>query len=131
MTACMEWVGATSNSGYGRRRIRGRSYSAHRVAYERAYGSIPEGMVVMHSCDNKLCVNPDHLSVGTQSENILDSIRKGRTPVGEDRPESKLTNDQVISIRKDTGLQKDIAKKHGITQAMVSLITTRQKWRHI
>lgn len=78
MTQCIEWTGARNPAGYGRLRLRGQQVYAHRVAYEQAYGPIPEGFVVMHSCDNPPCINPDHLSVGTYADNARDMVEKGR-----------------------------------------------------
>lgn len=74
---CWLWLGATGR-GYGQVRIHGIRYRAHRVAWELSNGPVPVGLVVMHKCDVRNCVNPDHLQVGTQSENMLDAFRKGR-----------------------------------------------------
>lgn len=74
---CWIWKGSSS-SGYGRFNIRGRSELAHRISYVIHKGTIPDGMVVMHTCDNGMCVNPDHLVIGTQADNLADMRRKGR-----------------------------------------------------
>jgi len=81
--ACWLWTGATCGPGYGRLKIGGRVYSAHRVAYELANGAIPptpghHGALVMHSCDNPRCCNPRHLKLGTSRENARDMAAKGR-----------------------------------------------------
>lgn len=83
-SGCWLWTGVTGNSGYGHigvgsMRDGSRTMqSAHRASYEAHKGKIPPGLLVRHQCDNKLCVNPGHLILGTQTENILDSVRRGR-----------------------------------------------------
>jgi hypothetical protein len=78
---CWEWTGLISVNGYGRFIAKGPIFwAAHRYAWALTNGAIPEGRVVMHACDNRKCVNPAHLSVGTQSDNLLDASRKGRLP---------------------------------------------------
>lgn len=74
---CWEWLGWRLD-GYGRMRWRGRVQGAHRVSWFLMYGEIPDGMLVLHHCDNRGCVNPDHLFLGTNQDNIDDRERKGR-----------------------------------------------------
>lgn len=78
---CWEYGGGTSAGGYGQIHWRGKSWRAHRVAYTLAKGDIPSGLDVLHGCDNPPCVNPDHLRVGTDSDNIRDSFERGRRNV--------------------------------------------------
>lgn len=82
---CWEWVGATTGGGYGSMFFQGRSHRAHRIAWMMVHGPIPEGLHVMHSCDNVKCVRLDHLSLGTMSDNILDAVSKGRWANGNSR----------------------------------------------
>lgn len=97
---CWEWIAATQSKGYGSFGIRpGKSELAHRVAYVYYVGIIPEGKIIHHKFDNRLCCNPHHLRVGTIAENNQDAKAKGRTAKGERNGQSKLTESQVVEIR--------------------------------
>jgi hypothetical protein len=75
---CWEWQAAKSSFGHGRAKIGGKLYSPHRLAYEKRFGPIPAGKMVLHKCDNPSCVNPDHLFIGTARDNVRDMMSKGR-----------------------------------------------------
>lgn len=78
---CWLWTGAKNKQGYGHLKIKGKTYRAHRVSYELFNGKIPPGFLVMHKCDNPLCVNPNHLKLGTHKDNTQDMMEKGRDNV--------------------------------------------------
>lgn len=130
---CWSWIGSIDTRGYGSIGANGGKplMRAHRVSYELTIGPIPTGLVVCHTCDNRACVNPFHLFVATQRENILDMIRKGRrySSAGERNPSAKLTAAQVLSIRADRSQTKDIALSYGISMTTAYSIKSRETWR--
>lgn len=134
---CIEWTGPT-NYGYGRYGINGQHWRAHRWAYTQAHGPIPDGLVVMHSCDNRRCVNPAHLSTGTQLENRTDAVQKGRTARGA-AAGSMLTEQDVRTIRANHRKHHRsgewttawIAHKYGIEKSGVRKIVSGQNWKYV
>ena len=129
---CWEWSTGTRN-GYGAYWLDGRYCSAHRVSWELFHHeTIPEGMCVCHHCDNKLCVNPDHLFLGTIADNMTDKIMKGRHYRGEAHWKSKLTQDQVLEIRSRKGqTQQSLADDFGVSQQQIYRILSRRSWSHV
>ena len=99
---CLVWAKHINRSGYGSVWSGGKNRDAHRVSYELHHGPIPQGMCVMHSCDNRACIEPSHLSIGTRTENMQDMANKGRASKvsGESHSLSKLTPSQVAEIRR-------------------------------
>ena len=130
---CWEWTSYRHNQGYGLFKIKKTSYKAHRVSYEMEYGPIPNGMCVCHKCDNPPCVNPKHLFLGTQKDNMQDAANKGRLgkSKGSKNGWSKLTEKQVVAIRKDTRLHREIAKDYNVTRSVISGIKRRYSWKHV
>jgi hypothetical protein len=136
---CWVWTGNTSRRGYGSLQEGGRgskTISAHRYSYEVHRGPIPDGLVVMHSCDNPSCVNPDHLSVGTYRENTQDMIRKGRkrtvAPTGTGNGKSKLNDDLVRYIRQNKEKSHaSLARELGLSQNCIRGVRTRRTWGHV
>lgn len=134
---CWVWIGRVSTSNrYGRMSVAHSTDAlAHRVAWCLAHGSPPGTLEVMHSCDNPPCVNPAHLSLGTAKDNALDSKRKGRRarPRGMRHPSCKLTESQVVEIRRMRGClkQKDVAAWYGVSRETISAIQRRVNWPHV
>jgi len=111
-----------------------RTVRAHRYSWVLHNGEIPSGMQVLHRCDNPGCVNPNHLFLGTQKQNIEDMVRKGRASMGEKAGGAKLTSDQVIEIRslhKSGVKQNVIARQFGMGKMEISRIVRRLRWAHI
>lgn len=128
--ACLTWTKTKNQAGYGTIKIKEfrELYStqyAHRMVYMYHYGPIPQGLVVMHSCDNRACVNKMHLSSGTMTENIADMDRKGRRCRAR-----KLTAEKVAFIRRTKGIFSGalIAMLFNVTQAAISRIRSRKAW---
>lgn len=134
-SGCHEWTGVMNNNGYGQFNVSGRKTLAHRIAWELSNGPIPEGMCVLHTCDNPACCNPAHLWIGTQIDNIRDMESKGRARrSGSNHGRSKLTEDDVRKIRElhEKGWRhKSIAVMFGVIQQNISMIVNRKRWKHI
>ena len=137
---CWEWTAYRSADGYGMiGRERGDGVErAHRLSWELHFGPIPSGTAVLHRCDNPPCVRPSHLFLGTQTENVADSVAKGRhrSPVhyGERHHWARLTEAEVREIRAafDIGIPcRDLADMFHIHPETVRLIGKRQTWAHI
>ena len=130
---CWEWTACKTTRGYGFFKLNYRNVHAHRVAYTLTKGEIPDGLVVRHTCDNRLCCNPDHLILGTQADNIADMHKRKRNnqPQGEQNGRCKLTAKQAMEIYKSPLPQNEIAELHNITQRNVSSIKSKKTWKHI
>lgn len=137
-TGCHVWTGAKERCGYGQIKINGKTVRVHRWIFAREFGEIPDGQYVLHHCDNPSCINPTHLFLGTQRENMLDMVAKGRGghPRGaaHTRPMAKLTEDGVRLIRalvQDGMLQSEVARVVGASRACISDVMTGKTWRHV
>jgi len=148
MDGCWLWKAAHCRDGYGLYSIKingiGKQYKAHRFVKLIQGESIPPGYVVLHSCDNPGCVNPDHLRIGTVQENNLDKLAKNRQvgPKGQKNSKSKLTDQQVRDIKKRAQVGhrvgynngsnlKQLAKEYGTCIDTIRLIARNKTWRHI
>ena len=133
---CWNWTAGTQSKGYGSFGIgNGKTALAHRIAYELESEKIPEGMCIMHLCDNRLCCNPAHLRLGTIAENNRDMVMKGRQVKGEDNGKSKLTRDSVIQMRSDYYDGKltyeNLADNFDVCKSTVRNVVTGKSWKHL
>ncbi len=129
---CWEWKAGKKGRGYGMFGINYEMWYAHRVAWILTFGPIPEGLLCCHHCDNPGCCNPYHLFLGTIRDNNVDSFRKGRTARGEKQGGSKLTEEDVLEIRRlykaKERNQQDLADKFGVSHVTISRIVRRKRW---
>lgn len=131
---CWNWTGSLTTFGHGRVQRNGKHSRASRVAYEITHGPIPVGLHVCHTCDNPRCVNPAHLFLGTQADNMADMARKGRNQRGADHHQAILTESDVRSIRTRHAAgekQNALAREYGLSKAAINLIVLRRNWRHV
>lgn len=138
---CWNWSGKINTSGYAQMVMRGnkkKQVLVHRISYEVFKGKIPEGLLVCHSCDNTICVNPDHLWLGTQKDNFHDAMKKKRTVYGGVKGSlsgnAKLNEDKVKEIleclkRKEKIIK--IAEKYGVHRQVIYTIKNGTAWKHV
>lgn len=144
---CWLWTGDIWPDGYGRFWLAGKNVRTHRVVYEWTYGAFPADLLVCHHCDEPLCVRPDHLFLGTTTDNIRDASKKGRMknnwPVfrGAANCRARFTDDQVREIREayqpgqageasPTSL-RGLARRYGVSKFAIQAIVRRQTWKHL
>ncbi len=141
-SGCWEWLLKVRPNGYARVTYQGDSWYAHRLSFTAFKSEIPKGLDVCHTCDNRKCVNPEHLFVGTRKENMNDCVSKGRQAKGDSLRDmkgektnfSKLIEDQVVEIRqlnRDGAKTIDIAKAFNVSADNIRRIIRRDTWRHI
>ena len=147
-TGCLEWTASKNPKGYGVFGINGRSYQAHRVACFLETGFDPGEFLVCHTCDNPSCCNFDHLWLGTNDDNMLDKMKKGRGNApsgdrhgsrlhpellarGESHGRSKLTEADIPIIRTDTRTLHVIAAEYGVAFTLIHKIKRRKLWKHV
>jgi hypothetical protein len=133
---CWNWQACVGKSGYGRFNLNGRNATAPRVAWELAFGKIPNELCVCHYCDNRLCCNPFHLFLGTVADNNQDMMLKGRfvPPIGSHHGRAKLSEQQVLDIRKahqDGKSLCGLARQYGMSAVGIGDICKHKLWRHI
>lgn len=124
---CWEWTAARYPGGYGVID----DESAHRTSWILHFGPIPSGMRVLHRCDNRLCVRPDHLFLGTAKENTADMLQKGREARGGMLPHTKLSAGDVRDIRASIEPGDVLAARYGVTESSISMIRSRKTWKHV
>ena len=140
---CWEWSGYSNGNGYGILSVNSRSEGiryniyAHRLSWEIYKGHIPEGMWVLHKCDNPACTNPKHLFLGTNKDNMEDCSRKGRqNGRAKARPgilngNVCLTEKQVREIKSNTVGCTELGRRLGVHKSLISAIRKRRAWKHV
>jgi len=137
---CIEFVGKKRGNGYGYTQFMGRQYLAHRLAYALNQYMHPDalrGVVIRHACDNRSCINVEHLAEGTIQDNTDDKIQRGRHPHGEMCSYSKLSAEDVAAIRRDfiprdpTYGQRAMARRYRVSQSTISLAISGKNWARL
>ena len=137
--SCWEWIGMKFQTGYGmfsvsQKRYGRKTISSHRVSWMIHSGmDIPKGMWICHTCDNRICVNPDHLYLGTPRDNNRDTVNRGRgnRMVGTQCSWAKVTEEQVMEILSSpykAGANKEFAERFGVSQSQISHIRSGKRW---
>lgn len=139
--ACWEWQAGCNSNGYGMMRFNGQPQGCHRIAWQIEHGPVPEGLHVLHTCDNRRCVNPDHLFLGTHQENMNDMLNKGRFgynyPPSSNNPDPRtvlskrnhraLTDDEIKTIINDPRSIRAIAREYGVSHSTISHYKTGRR----
>jgi hypothetical protein len=138
-TACWEWKGAGSHR-YGTLSVNGKTDRTHRISWRMHRGEIPPGLYVCHHCDNRACVNPNHLFLGTHADNIRDAASKGRMcpplHVGEAHHSAILTTEKVREIRRRAstgkrGIQRQLARELGVKDNTINRVVRGETWKWV
>jgi hypothetical protein len=134
VTRCWIWTDCRISNGYAGIWVSGKSHKAHRLSWELHIGPIPESLHVLHKCDNRLCVRPEHLYIGTNDDNIADKVARGRERYlrGADLPCAKITEDDVKEIRSIKGKTlQQIGDIYGLELSTIGKIRSRRLWKHV
>lgn len=138
--ACWEWDGSRNpQTGYGQlsswENGKRRLYTAHRIAFRAFHGEIPDGLMVLHACDNPPCFNPAHLSVGSQKDNMDDMTSKGRDRkkpnLGSKHHAAKITEADAVAIRSSADTLETLSARYGLSFSALSAIRTGRNWTHV
>lgn len=131
---CWEWQGGRNEHNYGKMYFDGQVYSTHRLSWYLANRIQPDE-AVLHKCDNPPCVNPNHLRSGTQIDNMLDVVAKGRQHKGSEKPLAKLTEDQVIDARHRyanySASIDELATENQVSESVMYYAVTGRSWKHV
>lgn len=131
---CWEWQAGIDKDGYGKLSVNRKDWKAHRFSWMTSYGNVPNGLHVCHTCDNRRCVNPAHLFLGTNADNMKDKIEKGHQTRGSEYVRSKLTEadiPKIIELYNKGKSQCALGKIFGVQQTTISLVLRRERWTHV
>ncbi|CAB4177895.1 HNH nuclease [uncultured Caudovirales phage] len=131
-SGCWIWMSSLNPGGYGKTGLgRGSCLSAHRVSYENKYGAIPKNKLALHTCDITCCVNPDHIFIGTQKDNMIDKVKKNRQAKGEKHGQHKLTEMQAIEIKFSAKSSIELSKEFDCSITAIRQIKSGLNWKHL
>ncbi len=135
-SGCWEWTGCITSAGYAKMKVGpGLVREVHRYVYELVNGPIPDGLFVLHHCDNRLCCNPVHLFLGTPSDNMRDMLIKGRAAKNHQGRKGKLKSEQVIGIRRRYRAggvtYKQLAREYGVVVETIGAIVNGRTWQRL
>lgn len=130
-SGCIRFTGPLDGEGYGRIMVARVKYMAHRLSYSLNNGPIPDGYVVRHKCDNPSCINPEHLEVGTQADNIADKVSRGRQARGSGVGRAILTEEAVREIRSSPLKISELSTLYGVSVVSIRNILRRKTWQHV
>lgn len=130
-SGCWRWPKTLRKDGYGTFWFQRKPKYAHRAAYIVNKGPIPKGEMVRHSCDNRWCVNPDHLSVGTAQDNVDDMVERDRQAKGSQDGNSKLKEHEVVDIWLSHSGPTALSEKYGVSRQTIHHIRTGKTWHHL
>lgn len=130
-SGCIRFTGHLDGEGYGRIMVARVKYMAHRLSYSLNNGPIPDGYVVRHKCDNPSCINPEHLEVGTQADNIADKVSRGRQARGSGAGRAMLTEESVREIRSSPLKVSELSTLYGVSVVSIRNILRRKTWQHV
>jgi len=129
-SSCWFWQGGKTGAGYGGYWSNGRTIGSHRAIYEFLNGAPGEGKV-LHICDNRHCVNPEHLFLGTSKQNSEDMVKKEQQSRGEDRPLAKLSETNIPNIRNSKESNSVLAKQYAVSRTTIQDARSGKTWKHI
>lgn len=130
-SGCWLWTGYVANDGYGQIKINGERWKAHIMSFNIFRGGLSGGKMILHTCDIRCCINPDHLYEGDVRDNSRDMVNRGRSLAGEKHHRAKLQNHHIPLIRSAKGKYSEIGKLFGISRTVVGKIKTRKAWSSI
>lgn len=129
---CWEWTASVKPQGYGEIRVGGVLWYAHRFSWQYTHGPIPDGLVIRHKCDNRLCVNPAHLVAGLPVENVMDTVFRKGLNQGQANGMAKLTAADVAWVRQaflEGASQSELARKLQVNRSCIHKIVHNKHWR--
>jgi len=128
---CIEWIGTFWHTGYGRFNFKDKSWKAHRLSWIFSGRELADNECLLHICDNRKCVNPEHLFTGTRAENNKDKTKKNRQAKGESIGHNKLTRDDVLEIRNSCEDSNILATKYNISSGHINKVRGERVWTHV